>query len=177
MSEHLLVVFATRYGTSRRLAERVAGRATEAGITVTLRDLADGPGTLDAEITRVVVVGAVYSNQHDGAVLSFLQTHREALNARRCGLVSVSLAAAIPTDEGESMTFDYVDELCRLTGFAPKDVLTTPGALDESRYDTATAALLRVATWRTQLQATGDRSFVDEAALDAAVRRWFSGRR
>lgn len=177
MSDTILVAYASRYGTCRRIAEQVSAAATAAGHTARLLDVATAPDALDADLTRVVAVGAVYSNQHDGALLTFLTRHAAALAGKRNALISVSLAAAIPTDEGEAMALDYVDELGKITGFRPKDIATVAGALDESRYDAATAALLRVAVWRRELNAHGDVSFFNEAELARTCKRWFGAPR
>ena len=177
MPDTILVAYASRFGTCRRIAERVCAAATAAGHTATLLDVATAPEALDADVTRVVAIGAVYSNQHDGPLLTFLTRHASALAGKRNALISVSLAAAIPTDEGEAMALDYVDELGKITGFRPKDIATIPGALDESQYDAPTAALLRVAVWRRELNANGDVSFVNEAEIARYCKRWFGAPR
>jgi menaquinone-dependent protoporphyrinogen IX oxidase len=176
MPHHVHLAYATRYGQTRKIVQRFADAATRLGHAVTLHDTATGPGELPSEATFVVVAGAVYSNQHDDALARFLQAHGPALASRDNGLLSVSLAAALGTDAGEDMCIDYVDELQRLHGWEPKRVATLPGALNESAYDPATKALLRVASWRAGLRATGDAELTDLDAVDALAKRWL-GRR
>lgn len=162
----VFIGYVTRFGTSRRLAEHLAAAAQQAGHEVTLADLAANPELPDADLT--VFVGAVYSNQHDDALIRFLRTHD--LSDRRTALVSVSLAAAI---DGDDTAFDYVEELSRLTGFSPAHLVTAPGALHESQYDAPTRALLRVASWRVPLGISGDADLTDTARLDSETRSWW----
>lgn len=171
----ILFAYATRHGQTRAIVDALADVATGIGHEATIRDLAaEGPGDApDADL--VVVAGGVYSNQFDGAVSTFLTTHADALADARTALVAVSLAAALEGEAGEQMCIDYVDELERLTGFSPGQVAMVAGALNESEYDPATRALLRVATWRRGLGATGDVSFTDFDALKAQGEAWFSG--
>jgi menaquinone-dependent protoporphyrinogen IX oxidase len=172
MPHHVHLAYASRYGQTRKIVERFAAAASKLGHTVSEHDAALGPGELPPDATFVVVAGAVYSNQHDDAVARYLQAHREAIAARDNGLISVSLAAALGTDAGEDSCIDYVDELQRLHRWEPKRVATLPGALNESAYDPATKALLRVASWRAGLPASGDVEFTQWPAVDALARRW-----
>jgi menaquinone-dependent protoporphyrinogen IX oxidase len=181
MSQPTLIVFASRYGTCRRIAHRVASHAKAAGIEHLVHDLASGACVVPPGTAHVVLIGAVYSNQHHDVVQAFLKSNADALAAARGSLISVSLAAAIPTEEGEQMALDYADELMRLTGWKPKDVLFAAGSIDNAQYDEPTAALLSVASWRRQLDAAGkatdgDRGFTDWPALDGMVKRWFTKR-
>lgn len=181
MSQPVLIVFASRYGTCRRIAQRVAGHAKAAGADLTVHDLGTGPCEVPPGTAHVIVIGAVYSNQHHDVVQAFLKSNADALAAARGSLISVSLAAAIPTEEGEQMALDYADELMRLTGWKPKDVVFAAGSIDNSQYDEPTHALLSVAAWRRQLDAAGrptdgDRGLTDWAALDRTVKRWLGAR-
>jgi menaquinone-dependent protoporphyrinogen oxidase len=174
--ETVLIAYVSRYGTSKRVAERVAAQVQAAGHVPVLRDLRDNDA-FDPSATFVVAVGAVYSNQHDDTLVKVLAAWSPQLGDRKQALVSISLAAALPPEVGEAMTLDYVEELGQLTGFKPDRVALVAGALNESAYDGPTQALLNIAHWRTGLDATGDASFTDGAALDRTVRRWLGLRR
>lgn len=165
------VVFASTWGRTRAIVARFAARAQARGAAVAVHDLAAGdPGVPEADV--LVIASAVYSNEHHGDVLRWLRTHGAALAGRDVRLISVSLAAAQPTDAGEGSCWDYVSELGETTGWEPTQVAFVAGGLDESRYDPATRALLRVASWRAGLGVQGDVVLTDDAAVDALADRW-----
>ncbi|MCB9665749.1 MAG: NAD(P)H-dependent oxidoreductase [Alphaproteobacteria bacterium] len=168
----VLVAFASQHGHTRAVAQRLAGVWRQGGHEVQLLDLTGQPDAPLADADLTVVASAVYSNQAHDDVIKWLRTHTEALAERRTALVSISLAAAIEGDEGEAMCLDYVAELSDVTGFEPGQVAMVAGALAESRYDPATRALLKVATWRRPLGLTGDVVLTDWDALEATAARW-----
>lgn len=176
MSPKAQVAYVTRYGSSRRVAEHAAGVLRDAGFDVTLTDLRQDPSRIaDAEL--LVAVGAVYSNQHDDALVAALKAWGADVADVTTWLLSVSLAAALGTDEGEAMTLDYGDNLFEATGWIPTRVAFVAGALDASQYDAATRALLAVARWRGALDADGDVVFTDLDALTSTLQRWLKRRR
>ncbi len=164
------LMVATTYGQTAAIADRFMATATARGHTVVRCDLAADPGVPAADV--IVLASAVYSNEHHVALQRWLRTHVDALGGRDVRLISVSLAAAIATDEGEGMCWDYVSELTESTGFEPGQVAFLPGALAESRYDVPTRALLRVASWRAPLGLSGDVVLTRDADIDALVERW-----
>lgn len=166
----VVLLVASTYGQTAAIAERFAGTARARGHTVEVVPLATDPGVPDADV--LVLASAVYSNQHHADLLRWLRTHGDALEGRDVRLLSVSLAAAIPTDEGEGMCWDYVSDLAEATGFEPGQVAFLPGALCESRYDVPTAALLKVASWRAPLGLSGEVVLTKDADVDAIVDRW-----
>lgn len=160
------ILFASTWGHTRAIAERLGAAASARGAEVSLHDLGAGdPGVPEAD--RLVLVGAVYSNEHHPALVGWLKAHRGELAGRDVRLVSSSLAVALGTDEGEGAAWDYVGELEQLTGVKLREVTLVAGALAESRYDPSTRALLRVASWRSGLGTTGDDVFTDWSQVDA----------
>lgn len=169
MAQVALLVAST-FGQTTAIAGRFADAARALGHAVTTIELADDPPVPEADV--IVLASAVYSNEHHPALLRWLRAHAGELLGRDVRLISVSLAAGIPTDEGEGMCWDYVSELTETTGFEPGQVAFLPGALAESRYDAPTRALLRVAAWRAPLGISGDVVLTRDADVDALAQRW-----
>lgn len=93
----VLVVFESRYGQSRRIAERVAALAEERGYQARRRD-AVGTLSLSSILDSsdfVVVVAPVYDRKHARNITELVRAHRDALNERPLALISVSLAAGL----------------------------------------------------------------------------------
>ncbi len=80
MSASVLVAYATRYGSTREVAEAVAATLRERGLEVDIRPMRD-VRTLDQY--RAVVLGApLYMFHWYKDALHFLERHRQALIAR-----------------------------------------------------------------------------------------------
>lgn len=167
------IVMASMHGQTAAIVARFADALSGRGHTVEIVDVGGAPATPVPEADHVVVASAVYSNEHHKDVQTWLSMHADALMDAGADLISVSLAAALGTDDGEAVCWDYVAELSDRTGWEPARTAFVAGALNESAYDPATRALLKVASWRAGLDASGDVAFTDWAAVDALAERWF----
>lgn len=94
MSDSILVVYATRYGSTQEVAEAVAGMLRESGLEVDIQPMRK---VRTLEGYRAVVLGApIYiGNLHKDA-RRFLSQHREALSER-----SVAVFALGPTHDDD----------------------------------------------------------------------------
>ena len=96
MSDSILVVYATRYGSTQEVAEAVAGTLRESGLEVDIQPIRK---VRTLEGYRAVVLGApIYIGSLHKDARRFLSQHREALSER-----PVAVFALGPThdDEGE----------------------------------------------------------------------------
>jgi menaquinone-dependent protoporphyrinogen oxidase len=83
----VLVVFASRHGATRGVAERIAARLHEGGLAVTLRQVEDA-----AEIPpgcAVVLGSPVYDQGWPPEFVDFVERHMQPLAGRRTWLFSV----------------------------------------------------------------------------------------
>lgn len=91
----VLVVFATRLGQTRRIAERLAIRVREHGLFASCFDVRDLAPDLDLDSYQGVIVGASLDpGHHQLSVARFLRQHREALRELHTAFFSVTLAVA-----------------------------------------------------------------------------------
>src|SRR4051812_39341621 len=91
----VLIVYATREGHTRRIAEHVGQTFTNRGISVDIVDAADPwQGlALDAH-SAVIAAASVHGGKHEPEMVRFVKTHREELDAIPSALLSVSLSEA-----------------------------------------------------------------------------------
>ncbi|MDB4961471.1 MAG: flavodoxin domain protein [Myxococcales bacterium] len=92
---HILILYASHYGQTRKIAVRISEVLHEQGINFTLVD-AGGP-TLppSPEAYDVVVIGSrVEAGKHARDIRSYIHTHQEALQHRPTAFFSVSMAAS-----------------------------------------------------------------------------------
>lgn len=166
------VLYASQHGQTRAIVERFAARALAAGHEVHLATLDEHEAVPDVDL--LVLASGVYSNEHHPDLVAYVRAHGDTLAGRATALISVSLAAARTDDVGEAMALDYVGQLSDLTGFYPGHVATVAGSLDTSRYDPATRALLKVATWHRglDLDLSADTTLTDWDQVDGLVDQW-----
>lgn len=96
MVQHALVAYATKYGATAGIAEKIANVLREHGLEVTLRKVQEvgDPGAY----TAVVLGSAVYIGQWRKEAASFLKTHEKTLAERPLWLFSSG-----PTGEGDPL--------------------------------------------------------------------------
>ncbi len=136
--------YATRDGQSRRIAERIADRLAEQGISALPHDLAGAapiPSSL-AAARLVVVVAAVRYGRPLPEADQFLASYRALRDPPQLVLLSVNLTARKPgkdTVEGNA----YLRKSIVRHRLAPAFALAIAGSLDYSRYDWLDRQLIR----------------------------------
>lgn len=138
----VLIAYASKHGTAREIAERLAAGLRSGGVPTGLADLATTPDADVAPYTRVVVVAAIHGEHHHPAAVAWLQHHHAELAGRYLALVSVSLTAATGA-AGDEKTERYVAALAAETGARPDHALRVAGALRYRAYNAATRMLMR----------------------------------
>lgn len=159
---NVVVVYASRYGSTREIAEFIAGRLRERGIAAEAQsvDSKPDPGAYDA----VVLGSAVYIGHWMKGAAEFGAQHQEALASRPAWLFSSG-----PLTLGNGVAVDDPDivpqEATSITeAIAPRDHRVFFGALDPQRLGFSHRALRRLPAARAALP-EGD--FRDWQAIEA----------
>ena len=160
-----LVVYASRHGATRGLAERVAARLEALGLEVVIQPAGEAgdPAFYDA----VVVGGAAYMGSWLKEATEYVREHRQALSARPVWLFSSGPLGSERKDaEGHDLlAISEPKEFAELKeAVRPRGVQVFFGALDE-RHLPFTARLLRKFPAGEKLLPVGD--FRDWDAVDA----------
>lgn len=94
MNQPVLVAYATKYGATREIAERIGAALQDAGLSVRVApaDQVDNLAPYDA----VVLGSAVYAGQWRKEAVEFLESNEQALSQRPVWLFSSG-----PTGEGD----------------------------------------------------------------------------
>jgi menaquinone-dependent protoporphyrinogen oxidase len=175
------ILFATREGQTRRIAERIAGDLRERGVAADAIDLATARRIILSDYALVCVASSVHLGKHERVALEFARHHRAELERLSAVFVSVSLSEAGVEDlrraeeerresaaEVERMIAGFVKE----TGWHPARVFPVAGALAYTRYN----ILLRFVMKRIAKKAGGptdttrDHELTDWAAVDRFAR-------
>ncbi|MFQ3663304.1 MAG: flavodoxin domain-containing protein [Chloroflexaceae bacterium] len=142
MSQRVLVAYATKYGATAEIAERIGQSLRQAGLEV---DVAEIKPALDLTPYAAVVVGsAVYAGAWRREAIEFLQGQSETLSKRPLWIFSSG-----PTGEGDPVTLLKgwrVPEGQRhlVERLQPRDVTVFHGNIDTEKLNLAEKLMISV---------------------------------
>ena len=180
------ILFATREGQTRRVAERIADRLRKAGVAADTVDLVASPRVTLSDYALVCVASSVHIGKHERSAVEFVKRHRAELERTSNVFVSVSLSEAgvedlsRPEDERRRSADDVrrmIDDFVKETGWRPARVFPVAGALAYTRYN----RLLRFVMKRIARKAGGptdtsrDHELTDWTAVDRFAATLASG--
>ncbi len=135
------VLYATREGQSRRVAERVADKLRSGGATVDVDDVAYAPS--DVSLLRyaaLILVTSVFMGRHERAMVEFVKDHRRDLVEARSALLTVSQEGAqtvgATTQDGarDDDPRATIESFCVETRWRPERIQPVAGELRDSEY-------------------------------------------
>jgi len=178
MNPRCLVVYATREGQARKVAERMAATLGAHGAVVQVHDASalDQRFVFDG-VAGVILVASVHVGKHEREMVKFVREHREALDRTWAAFVSVSMSAA--TVEGSDRSVDAkerasgrvrlaFDQFAKETGWRAPVTLPVAGALRYSQYGFFVRWFMRAIAKRTgaDTDTSRDYEYTDWAAVD-----------
>jgi menaquinone-dependent protoporphyrinogen oxidase len=177
----VLVVYATRKGYTRKIAERVAKTICRRGDPVELIDAARPPEGFDAKrYSGAMLAASLYMGKHEHEMVEFVREHRGDLEHIPTAFLSVSLSEAgvedmtAPFDRRSKAVEDVrrtLETFCEQTGFHPTRMWPVAGALRYSRYGAILKLVMRVMARRSggDTDARHDYEYTDWKSLDRFV--------
>ncbi len=177
----ILIVYATREGHTRRIAEHLAAAIRSRDHIAEVANVADlPPGFSPANYAAAIVCASIHVGKHEREMAAFVQHHKAALEQIPAIFLSVSLTETTAEDpqappearaqaaaEVDRMIHDFLAE----TGWHPAKVQPVAGALMYSKYN----FLIRFIMRRIAKKAGGDTDtshdhvYTDWQALDRIV--------
>jgi menaquinone-dependent protoporphyrinogen oxidase len=135
MMSAMQIYYATRDGQSRRIAEHIARRLTEGGISARAHDLATAmPAAMDlAQAPLIAVVAAVRYGRHLPEADRLLATYRQLSAPPPLAIASVNLTAR-KSGKASAGSNPYLRKLLARHGIAPVLATALAGRLDYPRY-------------------------------------------
>ena len=140
----VLVVFESRYGSTARIAGRIAARLEADGHVTTVRNTASPERLPDAD--AVIVAAPVYLARHPRALRRFARRHAAWLRERPGAFVSICGALGGRWPDGPEEARRYVDHFLEATGWRPDLVLSVAGTIAYTRYGPFTRWFMRRAS-------------------------------
>ncbi|NUO65342.1 MAG: protoporphyrinogen oxidase [Gemmatimonadaceae bacterium] len=135
-SRRILVVYATGYGQTARIAGRMADLLRHVGDDVTVIDAARSPRLLTVRAYDGVIVGSpVAFGRHQRSIRRFVLEHQDELNTRPSVFFSVNGAAVGDGDAERTRARRCVHAFLHETGWRPARTTVLGGAVPYTRYD------------------------------------------
>lgn len=137
----VLIVYASKEGQTRRIAERLAETLTRCGHVVRLA--ASEPFPRVGEYDGVIVAASVHVGHHPRSLARAIRAHRTVLEHLPTGFLSVCLSAAGGDPLHRAEADGYLREFLRRTGWQPELAATVAGAARFSRYGFLKSRIVR----------------------------------
>ena len=149
----ILLVYGTGEGQTAKIADRLVETLEDRRHDVTSMDVETLPDDVSVtEFDAVLVGSSIHVSKHHSDIQEFIETHREALEARPTGFFQVSLSSVSDDPERRAIAAEYVDSLLESTSWNPARIALFGGALRYSKY----GFLKRLLMKRIAKGATGD---------------------
>jgi menaquinone-dependent protoporphyrinogen oxidase len=132
MPPHVLVVFASSHGQTRKIAVTIASQLRHAGIEVELADALAAAVPAPDAYDAVVVGSRVELGKHAAAVIRYLERHRRRLEAMPTAFFSVSMSAS-ERDAGSDPR-GYLRSTFAAIGWTPSRAIAFAGGLPYRKY-------------------------------------------
>jgi len=136
-----LVLYHSGYGHTRKIAERLRLRLTEAGQRAHAAPL-DAPDIDLVEFDRIVIGASIRNGKHKPPVHEFIRRHLDALQARPGAFFSVNLVARKP-GKNTPETNPYLRAFLDKCPWRPDHVAVFAGNLDYKRYSWSDRLIIR----------------------------------
>jgi menaquinone-dependent protoporphyrinogen oxidase len=174
-----VVLYATRQGHTRCIAEYLAMRIRDRGHAATVRDVRHlhEPFVL-AGFAGAFVAASVHIGKHEREMVAFIKRHRGDLDALPTTFLSVSLTAAaaatgraVDRAKASADSQRVIEELLSSTSWRPTHVMAVAGALPYSKYNFILRFVMKQIAKRQSLatDTSRDYEFTDWRALDDLV--------
>lgn len=174
-----LVVYASRSGQTRRLAEGIADRIRTLGHEVQTQDVKTEALPLLERYAGVVLAASVHLGHHQREMVKFVRSRRQELNALPTVFLSVSLSEAAAEDvhrpdqervDARRAVSKILEDFVRETGWRPQRAVPIAGALTDTGHGPLIRFLLQAVARQSLLDdVVREVTFTDRTALNREV--------
>lgn len=174
------VIYATRQGQTRRIAEHIAAQLRLRYVDVDVRNVKDDPIVDWSRYGVVCVAASVHIGRHEPEMTTFVRQNRTHLERLDAAFLSVSLSEAgaenttAPPERRRESAADVdrmIDKFIEDTGWKPEHTLAVAGALAYSRYNVVVRFLMKQVARQAgaSTDTSRDHEFTDWHTVDRFV--------
>jgi menaquinone-dependent protoporphyrinogen oxidase len=180
----ILVLYATREGQTRRIAEHIGSVLRGRGFDADVRNAAALPPDFSlARYDGTLLAASVHVGKHEPEMVAFVKTHRAALEEMRTAFLSVSGAEVSAEDtttapalreKSAAEVSHTIDAFLQATGWHPERVFPVAGALMFLDYNPLVRFVIRVIARRggVHIDTTRNTEYTNWESLDHFVADW-----
>ncbi|MGE0570545.1 MAG: flavodoxin domain-containing protein [Dehalococcoidia bacterium] len=132
--QRIVIVFDTKEGQTRAIAERIAARAKAAGYEPGMFEASAPPATLSGA-AGAIIGGSIHVGKHGKHLVKFAKDYREQLEQIRSAFFSVSMAAARTDEEHQATAQRMASDFEGQTGWHSEQSACFAGALPYTKYN------------------------------------------
>lgn len=141
----ILIVYASHYGQTAKVAQFVAERLVSMGATVRLSKVGDFPRLIAPGLYDGVIIGAsINYGKHQRSIRRFARANRDELQRLPSAFYSVSGAACSPDEAPRATARQYIADFVRETGWQPAITESVAGAMAYTKYAPPVRWLLKL---------------------------------
>ena len=177
----MVVLYATREGHSRKIAEHLAAAARTRSLSVDTLDTAHVPAGFSlGSYFAAILIASVHSGKHEKEMIDFVKKHKTELELSPTVFLSVSLSeagaedAVAPGDRRVQAAADVqrmIDKFLIETGWHPTRIQAVAGALLYTKYNRLLRFVMKLIAARAggSTDTSRDHEYTDWAALDRLI--------
>lgn len=141
-----LLLYSSRFGHTRKIAQTLQSQWQNAGITVILQDLRTMPAP-DRQEYDCIIIGASIRYGHYAAQLTqWVKQHQAILQHTPSAFFSVSILARKP-NRNTPQTHSYTRKFLEKTHWQPQQIGIFAGELHYARYNLIDRYLMKMVMW------------------------------
>jgi menaquinone-dependent protoporphyrinogen oxidase len=144
MATKIALVYASRHGHVRAIAERLAEIAAIRRFDCEVIDVKQASANALEGCDAALLAGSVHFGRHAATLRRFVERKLSRLSSIPTAFVSVSGSAAAM--DGRAKAEEYVDDFIRVTGWQPDLRLSVAGAVLYTKYGPITRLMMKFAS-------------------------------
>ena len=175
------ILYATRNGHTRRIAEHIASDLRARGLPVELNNVGDADTAIHpSHYSAAVLAASVHMGAHEHEMIRFVKEHLHELDNMPTSFISVTLTEAgverpeSSPEERQRFAADVqrvIDKFFEETGWRPEHVKPVAGALLYTKYNLLLRFVMKQIAKgaHADTDTSRDHEYTDWAALDRFV--------
>lgn len=146
---HILLIYSTTDGQTRKITDRIRQVAEGQGHTVTVMSIRDALNADIASFDKIVVGASIRYGKHAQDVYEFINRNGKIMDNMPNAFFSVNVVARKP-EKRLPETNPYLKKFLRQISWVPKEVTVFAGKIDYPRYRFTDRQIIRFIMWMTK---------------------------
>ena len=145
----VLILYSTTDGHTVEICKRLTATIEQAGDSVELVNLLDGPKLEGREFDKIVIGASIRYGKHQPAVYDFIKNNKDTLEAHPNALFSVNVVARKP-EKNTPETNPYLQKFLKQIDWQPENLGVFAGKISYPDYGFVDKQMIRLIMWMTK---------------------------